>query len=78
MGDARDPVLIHLGERLRRHRRSHDCDQAMVADVFGVHQTTVSLWEHGRIDPGAARLVAFAELFDAAYDDLLPAPGVTP
>ena len=53
---------------LKRWRRHHELTQAQLAKALGVHQSTISEWEHGR---GAPRLDQARRL-----RELLKAPSI--
>ena len=59
-----------VGRRLRRRRRLLDLKQADVADRLGVHQNTVSNWEHGE-SLSLDRLLQVTEVLDMSLVDLL-------
>ncbi len=42
---------------------SHDLSQQQLADILGVHQTTVSQWLQGKKKPGYDSIRAFYEKF---------------
>lgn len=60
-----------LGEVLKLHRTSCKMTQEFVAEALGVSRQAVSKWESGASDPSTTNLMALAELYGVAAEDLL-------
>lgn len=52
-------------------RKQAKLSQAKVAEVLGVNQSCVSLWETGKTKPRARLLMRLADLYHCTVDDLL-------
>jgi transcriptional regulator with XRE-family HTH domain len=48
-----------------------DCTQDTLADILGVTQDSISLWEHDKRIPDTQYIVAMANFFDVTTDFLL-------
>ena len=66
-----DQAKQEFGARLKAAREHAQLTQQMVGDRFGVGKGTVSAWEAGTGDPGAARLYRIAKLYGVSVDALL-------
>lgn len=55
---------MHLGERLKSLRESHQYSQQYVADYLHIIRQTYSHYETGRINPPAKNLYALAALYE--------------
>ena len=60
-----------LGEVLKQHRTNCKMTQEFVAEALGVSRQAVSKWESGASDPSTTNLMALAELYGVAAEDLL-------
>lgn len=60
-----------MPNRLQELRKAKGINQAELAKLFGVKQTTVSGWEIGRRQMDHQTLVKLAEYFDVSIDYLL-------
>lgn len=60
-----------IGGRLKELRREMDCTQSKLADVLGVTQDSISLWENDKRVPDTQYIVAMAKFFDVTTDYLL-------
>lgn len=60
-----------LGEVLKQHRTNCKMTQEFVAETLGVSRQAVSKWESGTSDPSTTNLMALAELYGVAAEDLL-------
>lgn len=60
-----------LGEVLKQHRTNCKMTQEFVAEALGVSRQAVSKWESGTSDPSTTNLMALAELYGVAAEDLL-------
>ena len=60
-----------LGEVLKQHRTGCKMTQEFVAEALGVSRQAVSKWESGASDPSTTNLMALAELYGVAAEDLL-------
>lgn len=63
-----------IGQIIRELRREMDCTQNKLADVLGVTQDSISLWENDKRIPDTQYIVSMAKFFDVTTDYLL---GVT-
>ncbi len=68
---ARQEPLRTLGETLRFHREQQRMTQEFVAEKLGVSRQAVSKWESGRADPSTGHLMALAELWQVAPEELV-------
>ncbi len=60
-----------LGERIAALRRRAGISQKELADRLGVSASAIGMYEQGRREPSADRLVEMAELFGVSTDYLL-------
>ena len=60
-----------LGEVLKQHRLNSKMTQEFVAEAIGVSRQAVSKWESGISDPSTTNLIAIANLYNIAPEDLL-------
>lgn len=60
-----------IGQNIRELRREMDCTQNKLADVLGVTQDSISLWENDKRIPDTQYIVAMAKFFDVTTDYLL-------
>ena len=60
-----------IGTIIRELRREMDCTQNKLADVLGVTQDSISLWENDKRIPDTQYIVAMANFFDVTTDYLL-------
>ena len=60
-----------IGQIIRELRREMDCTQNKLADVLGVTQDSISLWENDKRIPDTQYIVGMAEFFDVTTDYLL-------
>lgn len=60
-----------IGGRIRELRKEMDCTQNKLADVLGVTQDSISLWENDKRIPDTQYIVAMAKFFDVTTDYLL-------
>jgi transcriptional regulator with XRE-family HTH domain len=60
-----------LGQRLKVARQNAGLRQEEVADVLGVHEKTVSRWEHGVMVPSMKYLIKLAVTYRVDIRDLL-------
>ena len=60
-----------LGEVLKNHRTECKMTQEFVAESLDVSRQAVSKWESGKSAPSTTNLLALAELFGLAAEDLL-------
>ena len=60
-----------IGHIIKELRREMDCTQSKLADVLGVTQDSISLWEHDKRVPDTQYIVALAKFFDVTTDYLL-------
>lgn len=60
-----------IGQTIRELRREMDCTQSKLADILGVTQDSISLWENNKRVPDTQYIVAMAKFFDVTTDYLL-------
>lgn len=60
-----------LGELLKENRLHCKMTQEFVAETLGVSRQAVSKWENGTADPSTSNLLALANLYGIAADELL-------
>ena len=58
-------------QRLRNLREDRDLNQAAVAEILHVSQTTYSIYERGVLDVPSASLIALARYYGTSVDYLL-------
>jgi repressor LexA len=63
-----------FGEALKRLRDRDGITQAMLANKFGISQSTVGMWESGRNLPEYRTLMKLAEYFSVPIGDLTGEP----
>ena len=56
---------------MRELREAASLTQAEAAEKIGVHQSTISWWETGRVFPHFKRLRRIAEVYHCSVPDLL-------
>ncbi len=66
-----------MKNRLRDIREDRDLNQKELADVLGVHQTTYSSYEIGKLSLTADVLIKFAKYYKVSVDYLLGLTDVT-
>jgi transcriptional regulator with XRE-family HTH domain len=57
----RDPILVKLGQSLRRHRETAALSQEKLAEVADIDRTYVSDIERGNRNPGIKNLARLAK-----------------
>jgi transcriptional regulator with XRE-family HTH domain len=60
-----------LGMIIKELRNEMNCTQSQLADVLGVTQDSISLWENDNRVPDTQYIVAMAKFFDVTTDYLL-------
>ena len=60
-----------VGHIIKELRREMDCTQNKLADILGVTQDSISLWENDKRIPDTQYIVAMAKFFDVTTDYLL-------
>lgn len=60
-----------LGELLKENRLRCKMTQEFVSETLGVTRQAVSKWENGTADPSTSNLLALANLYGIAADELL-------
>lgn len=63
--------MKQIGQIIRELRRELDCTQNKLADVLGVTQDSISLWENDKRIPDTQYIVEMAKFFDVTTDYLL-------
>lgn len=67
-----------IGKKLKALRRKHNrITQSQLAEVLGVTQQAVGLWERDQNMPEAAMLIKIAKYFNVSLDELLETKKVT-
>ena len=72
--DVREEKMVirkSLGELLKENRLRCKMTQEFVAEALGVSRQAVSKWENGTTDPSTSNLLALADLYGIAADELL-------
>ena len=67
----RTVIVMPIGERIKRIRKSRGMSQKQVADALNVTQGAVSQWEHGVTEPLSIQIYPLAQLFGITADELL-------
>ncbi|MCY7691783.1 helix-turn-helix domain-containing protein [Bacillus altitudinis] len=62
---------MKFGDRLRILRKNKKLSQEKVGSVFGLAESTISMYERNNREPDYATLVKFAEFFNVSIDYLL-------
>ena len=63
--------MKRIGQIIRELRREMECTQNRLADILGVTQDSISLWETDKRIPDTQYIVAMANFFDVTTDYLL-------
>ena len=63
--------MMNMGEKIRMHRLRRSMTQERLSQSVGVTAQAVSKWESGASDPSTTNLMALAELYGVAAEDLL-------
>lgn len=61
--------------KIREYRKQRKWTQEELAKRLGVERSAVAKWESGKSQPQAAHLVALAEVFGCAVDEILGRSG---
>ncbi|MHB8413799.1 MAG: helix-turn-helix domain-containing protein [Acidiferrobacteraceae bacterium] len=69
--DVDNPVLQHLATRVRVLRAQHRWNQETLAELAGMHRTTIGQIEHGKINVGVASLAKIAQAFAVPMGELV-------
>lgn len=59
-----------FAERLKLLRNEHDMSQQKLADLLGLRQSTVAMWEKGKNSPAYETLINIANIFNVSIDYL--------
>lgn len=62
------------GRQILKRREALCLTQEMLAELVGVHQTSVSKWEAGRAEVSLRHRRALAQALEISKDDLFEAP----
>ncbi|MBU8728352.1 MULTISPECIES: helix-turn-helix domain-containing protein [Bacillus] len=62
---------MKFGDRLRILRKNKKLSQEKLGSVFGLAESTISMYERNNREPDYATLVKFAEFFNVSIDYLL-------
>lgn len=60
-----------IGQRIKELRNELDITQNKLADVLGVTQDSISLWENGKRVPDTQYIIVLAKFFDVTSDYIL-------
>lgn len=60
-----------LSTRLRETRFEHGISQKQLAELIGVSQDTISIWERAKATPGAEQLFAICKVLEISSEYLL-------
>ena len=64
-----------IGIIIKELRKEAGCSQSQLAEVLGVTQDSISLWENDKRIPDATYIVGMAKFFDVSTDYLLGLSG---
>ena len=64
-------VKINFANNLKLFRKSKNLSQAKLAEIIGVNQRTISVWEKGVCEPDFKAIEKLCELFDEDFNGLL-------
>ena len=64
-----------IGIIIKELRKEMGCSQNQLADVLGVTQDSISLWENDKRIPDAQYIITMAKFFDVSTDYLLGLSG---
>ena len=64
-----------IGIIIKELRKEMGCSQNQLADVLGVTQDSISLWENDKRIPDAPYIITMAKFFDVTTDYLLGLSG---
>lgn len=67
-----------LGTRIAMLRKQHGTSQKELADRLGISASTIGMYEQGRREPSADRLVEMAAVFGVSTDYLLTGQAAEP
>lgn len=57
--------------KIKEHRKRIGLTQKQIAEILGVRQNTVCLWEQGKREPSIVKLKKMAFLFGITVDELI-------
>lgn len=60
-----------IGQRIKELRNELDITQNKLADVLGVTQDSISLWENGKRVPDTQYIIVLAKFFNVTSDYIL-------
>ena len=60
-----------IGNRIKELRGEKKMTQSQLADVLGITQDSISLWEHGKRLPDTYYIILLAKYFEVSSDFLL-------
>jgi transcriptional regulator with XRE-family HTH domain len=69
--DVDNPVLLRLATRVRVLRAQHRWNQETLAELAGMHRTTIGQIERGTINIGVASLAKLAQAFAVPVAELI-------
>ena len=64
-------MVIRFSNNLRLLRKSKRMAQYELAELLGVDQRTISVWENGKCEPDFTTLAKLCEIFDEDFDNIL-------
>lgn len=62
--------MAAFAERIKELRQERGYTDKQLADLLGISESTVSMWETGQRSPTKDRMYQIAELFDVSFDYL--------
>jgi len=62
---------IKFAENLRQLRTSKNLTQKQLAEMLGVDQRTISVWETGKNEPDFKTLAKLCDIFDESIENIL-------
>ena len=63
--------MIYTGKIIKEERLQHAMTQRELAEIIGVTQDSVSLWEKGKRLPATEHIIALCKFFKISADYLL-------
>lgn len=61
----------NIAPRIKRARRENNLTQQQVAEILGIHQSTIAGYEKGRTEPNAETLGELSRLYGHSVDYFL-------
>lgn len=57
--------------KIKKYRQEKKMTQSLLADLVGVKQNTISLWENGVVFPPLDKVFKMCDIFGCTIDDLV-------